>query len=88
MTLLPLLLALQATGPAASPEPTPPRAPAVALVEAALEAMGGEARWRALGSIRIESTGHQHALEQSERPEGPWLTTYLQTSELRDLEGD
>lgn len=50
--------------------------------------MGGAARWRDLRSIRVESVGHQHALEQSERPEGPWITTYTQVSEFRDLEHD
>ena len=61
---------------------TPPAADAV---RAALEAMGGEARWRALRAIRVGGVGHEHALEQSERPEGPWLTTYRQFAELRDL---
>lgn len=88
MPFLLLLLALQTTpaGTATSPTPAPATTSAATpLVQASLEAMGGGDRWRSLGSIRIESTGHQHALEQSERPEGPWLTTYLQTSELRDL---
>ncbi|MGH7566398.1 MAG: MBL fold metallo-hydrolase [Gemmatimonadota bacterium] len=62
---------------------TPP--PAADAVREALEAMGGEARWRALRAIRVEGVGHEHALEQSERPEGPWLTTYRQFAELRDL---
>ncbi|HJR52140.1 MAG TPA: hypothetical protein VJ982_00355 [Gemmatimonadota bacterium] len=60
--------------------------PAAAAVSTAIEAMGGEARWRALGSIRVEGLGHEHALEQSERPEGPWLTTYRQFAALRDLD--
>lgn len=92
MPILPLLLAVQTglTGLAAVPAPdAPPRErDALELVHASLDAMGGEARWRALGSLRLESTGHQHALEQSERPAGPWLTTYLQTTELRDLDGE
>lgn len=61
--------------------------PAIESVRAALEAMGGEARWRDLGALRVSGIGHQHALEQSERPEGPWVTTYLQFDELRDLSG-
>lgn len=55
------------------------------LVRAALEAMGGEAKIRALKSIQFEGIGHVFAIEQSERPEGPWLVYYLQTNELRDL---
>lgn len=59
--------------------------PARAEVRAAVDAMGGESLWRDLGSIRVEGVGHEHALEQSERPEGPWITTYRQFAELRDL---
>ena len=55
------------------------------LIRAALEAMGGEAKIRALKSIQFEGIGHIFAVEQSERPEGPWIVYYLQTSELRDL---
>jgi glyoxylase-like metal-dependent hydrolase (beta-lactamase superfamily II) len=32
------------------------------------------------------SIGQDFALEQSERPEGPWLTTYVQQTEVRDYE--
>lgn len=63
-----------------------PREDPAALLHAALEAMGGEARWRDLASIRVEGVGHEHALEQSERPEGPWITTYRQFTEIRDLD--
>lgn len=55
------------------------------LVRNALEAMGGEAKIRALKSIQFEGIGHTFGIEQSERPEGPWIVSYLQTSELRDL---
>ena len=55
------------------------------LVRNALEAMGGEAKIGALKSIQFEGVGHIFAVEQSERPEGPWIVYYLQTSELRDL---
>lgn len=58
---------------------------AQALVQAALAAMGGEAKLRALRSIQFEGIGHTFAVEQSERPEGPWIVSYLQTDELRDL---
>lgn len=57
------------------------------LVRAGLEAMGGADRWRDLGSIHLVHLGHRHALEQSERPEGPWVTTYTEVEELRDLSG-
>lgn len=57
---------------------------AQARVRAAIDAMGGEARLRALHAVRIRGIGHRNMLEQSERPEGPWLVSYQQVDELRD----
>ncbi|QSQ24418.1 MBL fold metallo-hydrolase [Pyxidicoccus parkwayensis] len=54
-----------------------------ARVQAAAEAMGGEARLRALSSLRIQGIGHWNLLEQSERPTPPWLVMYEQVDELR-----
>jgi len=54
----------------------------------AIAAMGGEAVLTGVRSVSTEAMGHQWALEQSERPEGPWLSTYLQRSEVRDLAGN
>jgi hypothetical protein len=72
-----------------APNPAPaqqsPAAPARALVSAGIRAMGGEARLRALRGVRIAGIGHRNQLEQSERPEGPWLVTYEQVDELRDV---
>lgn len=72
--------------------PTPARGQssdprARALLAHSLEAMGGAPRFEGLRSIRVAGVGHEHALEQSERPEGPWLPTYRQFSELRDIAG-
>jgi hypothetical protein len=50
----------------------------------ALAAMGGEAVLRGIKSLTLESIGHGWALEQSERPEGPWLSSYVQRTEVRD----
>jgi adenosine deaminase len=47
--------------------------------------MGGESNLRELKSMQLEGVAHQHLLEQSERPEGPWLVDYHEFSELRDL---
>lgn len=55
------------------------------LVQAAAAAMGGEAKLRALSSLKLEGIGHKLALEQSERPEGPWIVSYEQVVEIRDL---
>ncbi|WP_338864835.1 MBL fold metallo-hydrolase [Myxococcus stipitatus] len=54
-------------------------------LQAALEAMGGEARLRALSSLRIGGIGHWNLMEQSERPTPPWLVMYEQVDEVRDL---
>lgn len=55
------------------------------VVKQALESMGGEAKLRDLKSLQIEGIGHSYWIEQSERPEGPWLTGYTQSTEIRDL---
>jgi hypothetical protein len=56
------------------------------LVNASITAMGGEERLKSLHSLTLVSIGHSLALEQSERPEGPWLTTYQQQTEIRDFD--
>ena len=58
------------------------------VVGKAIEAMGGEARLKSLKSLTLDSVGHSWALEQSERPEGPWLAIYNQRLEVRDYEHD
>jgi hypothetical protein len=57
---------------------------AEALVRSAIEKMGGDEKLRSLNSIQIEGIGHTYAIEQSERPEGPWIVTYDQVTEARD----
>lgn len=57
-------------------------------VATAMAALGGEATLRNIKSLRLESIGHGYALEQSERPEGPWLTTYFENTDIRDFEHD
>lgn len=67
----------------------PAAAPAAAdTISKAIEAAGGAVTLSGIRSVALEVMGHQWALEQSERPEGPWLSTYVQRSELRDLAGD
>lgn len=70
---------------AQTPMQTPMQAPAV--LAKAIAAMGGETTLTNVRAVAIEAMGHQWALEQSERPEGPWLSTYQQRSEVRDLAG-
>src|SRR6267142_2288051 len=57
---------------------------AVALVHSAIKKMGGEENLRSLQGVQIERIGHSYSIEQSERPEGPWLVNYEQVTELRD----
>jgi hypothetical protein len=49
--------------------------------------VGGEARLASVRGIRTDTIGHEWALEQSERPEGPWMAHYQQRTELRDSAG-
>jgi hypothetical protein len=53
-------------------------------IDAGLAAMGGEAKLRAIRTIHLEGIGYKHALEQSERPEGPWIVQYQTLNEFRD----
>lgn len=61
------------------------QADAHATVQTAIDAMGGAERIEALTSLRITGFGYQNALEQSERPEGPYITQHLLRTELRDV---
>jgi len=54
------------------------------LIHSAMEKMGGGERFRSLKRIQLEGIGHTYFLEQSERPEGPWLVNYSQFTEIRD----
>jgi hypothetical protein len=56
-----------------------------AHLRASLEAMGGEAKLQALSALRIQGIGHWNLMEQSERPAPPWLVSYEQVDEVRDL---
>jgi hypothetical protein len=56
------------------------------LVLSAIDAMGGEAKLRAIKSVRSEGISHDNMLEQSERPQGPWLVNYTDFIETRDNE--
>lgn len=61
-----------------------PAVSAAARIDQAIAAMGGETVLRGIKSLTLESIGHGWALEQSERPEGPWLSSYAQRTEVRD----
>ena len=64
--------------------PTSADDPGQVLVRA-IAAMGGEAALRNLSALHLETIGHEYYIEQSERPEGPFIVNYLATIEDRDI---
>ena len=58
---------------------------AVSLARKALDAMGGEQKFRNLETVRFKAIGQRNMLEQSERPEGPYFVEYEEISEARDF---
>jgi hypothetical protein len=71
-------------GPSALWAKTSNEADAQELVKAAIRAMGGESQLRSIDAVSLKGIGHRYMLEQSERPEGPWLLDYFQIAETRD----
>src|SRR4051812_50221919 len=80
--MIPILLCLATALALAVPQPT---TGARAIVTRAINALGGEPALRAIKTLQIESIGHDYFIDQSERPEGPFVTRYVQTSEKRDV---
>jgi hypothetical protein len=68
---------LSAARPTAEPD-------ARALVETAIQRMGGRPALEKLATLRLESVGYRNLLEQSERPEGPWIPQIEKTTEIWD----
>ncbi len=60
---------------------------ALALIHVGLAAQGGETRLRALRSVQWEANGYRNELEQSERPEGPYIVQMNDITEVHDLSG-
>ncbi|KQV57492.1 MULTISPECIES: hypothetical protein [unclassified Caulobacter] len=58
---------------------------AMDLVRQALAAQGGEAQLRALGAVEWDASGYRNLLEQSERPEGPYIPEFQTIHEIHDL---
>ena len=57
-----------------------------AWIQSAMNALGGEDKLRAIHSIEIKGIGFRNELEQSERPEGPWMPDFYYTDEIRDFQ--
>jgi len=83
--MLSSLICLLAALAASVPQPDPGNARV--LVSRAIDALGGEAALKSIGSLHIESIGHDYFIDQSDRPEGPYIVRYVQTTELRDVSG-
>lgn len=80
-----LMTALGAPGLTAGQRPAGPEEARTVLAQA-VEAMGGKDRLTSLRTLKLSVFGHNYALEQSERPEGPWLVIYREREELRDVQ--
>jgi hypothetical protein len=57
------------------------------LISQAILAQGGEQKLRAIKSIHWEAVGYRNELEQSERPEGPYIVEFDSISETHDYAG-
>ena len=64
--------------------PPAPATDARRWVETAVQRMGGVERLRSLSTLRMETVGYRNLLEQSERPEGPWIPQIERTTEVWD----
>ena len=58
------------------------------ILHQAIDAQGGEQRLRAIRTVQWSASGYRNELEQSERPEGPYLTDFLTVREIDDYAGD
>jgi hypothetical protein len=76
-----LLFALSLQVSAQSPDTL-----AKSYVQRAIEQMGGADNLQAIKTARVEYRGHLYLLEESERPDGPWIAWYEKVTELRDFE--
>lgn len=76
-----LALVLLAGAAAQGAEPSSARV----LLQQALDAQGGEPLLRTVQSIAWRASGYRNALEQSERPEGPYITEFSELAEEHDL---
>src|SRR6478672_2338364 len=59
-----------------------------AWLSGAVEAMGGEATLTSLAAIETSGVLVWYHREQSERPEGPWLTSFTDFTDVRHFHAD
>lgn len=58
--------------------------PAIALLHQAIEAQGGEKALSGISSVEWRAHGYRNMLEQSERPEGPYIPQFRDVAEIHD----
>lgn len=63
-----------------------PRDTARSYIERAIEQMGGVSRLEAIKTVHVEFWGHRYLVEESERPDGPWIVAYEKATEFRDYQ--
>src|SRR6186713_1293417 len=61
--------------------------PAAALLQSAIAAQGGEAALRSIKTLRVATEGYRNMLEQSERPEGPYIVAFQRLTIDHDVAG-
>lgn len=72
--------------PAFAMAATPPHDAATqSLLNKAFAALGGRATLEGVKTLHIQGIAQRHMLEQSTRPEGPWIPDYAQIDERRDF---
>jgi hypothetical protein len=59
---------------------------AVQILRLALAAQGGEDQLRSIRTVQWRARGYRNVLEQSERPEGPYITEFRNLTEVHDFE--
>jgi hypothetical protein len=79
-----LIVAATVIAPYCALAQAPTTVSSVALLDSAIEAMGGTSTIATLRSARIEGVRHEYQLGNAERNEGPFRTSYTRFSELRD----
>lgn len=84
-----VLVVLLGTGTVLQAQPaTTQSRSAAALLQKAIEAQGGEKLLRSIRSVQWIASGYRNELEESERPEGPYITDFLSIREMDDYAGD
>lgn len=62
------------------------QAPAARLIRQAIDAQGGEEALRSIKTLQWTMAGYRNMLEQSERPEGPYVVEFDSRTEVHDYE--